>query len=291
MSDPQHHHHQQPGHDTEGVPDETAMAELLDLDAEVLHAYLSDVTNWVHERAGDRPCRRIVDVGSGTGAGALALLQRFAESEVFALDTSEALLTSVAAHARERGVADRIHPTQANLDDGWPEIGSVDLVWASSSLHHMADPDRVLADVFAALGSGGLLVVAEMDGFPTFLPDDIGIGVPGLEARCHAAAARAHADVLPHLGSDWGTRIARAGFTVEAERSFSIDLTPPLPPATGRYARAFLQLIRSHLEGRISAEDTTTLDNLIHSDGPDGILQRGDLTVRNTRTVWVGRRP
>ncbi len=55
----------------------------------------------------------------------------------------------------------------------------------------MSDPDRVLADVFATIRPGGLLVVAEMESFPRFLPDDIGFGHPGLEARCHAAAAEA----------------------------------------------------------------------------------------------------
>jgi len=33
------------------------------------------------------------------------------------------------------------------------------------------------------------------------------------------------------------------------------------------------------------------LDTLIDSDGPDGVLHRGDLTVRNARTMWAARRP
>jgi ubiquinone/menaquinone biosynthesis C-methylase UbiE len=64
-------------------------------------------------------------------------------------------------------------------------------VWAASSLHEVADPDRVLSNVYAALHAGGLLVVVEMDDLPRFLPDDVGLGRPGLEARCHAALAQA----------------------------------------------------------------------------------------------------
>jgi hypothetical protein len=41
----------------------------------------------------------------------------------------------------------------------------------------------------------------------------------------------------------------------------------------------------------MSADDLATLDTLIDSDGPDGILRRDDLTVRTARTVWVARRP
>ncbi len=162
---------------------------------------------------------------------------------------------------------------------------------ASSSLHHLADPDRVLTQVSGALCPGGLLAVLEMDSFPRFLPDDLGLGRPGLEARCHAALAEQRAAEVPQLGSDWGPRLSRAGFTVEAERSFAIALTPPLPPATGRYAQASLHRIRPSLDGRLSAGDLATLDTLIGSDGPDGVRQRDDLTVRAARAGWLARRP
>jgi SAM-dependent methyltransferase len=267
------------------------MAELLDLDAEVLHSYMSDVIAWVHELAADLPRRRILDLGSGTGTGALALVQRFQGADVIALDISAQLLHRLRDKARDLGVAERVRTVQADLDAVWPAIDIVDLVWASSSLHHMADPDRVLTEVFAALRPGGLLVVAEMDSFPRFLPDDLGVGRPGLEARCHAAQAEGLADEVPHLGSDWGSRLSQAGFTVEAERPFAIDLTPPLPASTGRYAQASLRRIRSGLDGRMSADDLATLDTLTDSDGPNGVLQRDDLTVRAARTVWVARRP
>jgi hypothetical protein len=133
-------------------------------------------------------------------------------------------------------------------------------------------------------------VVAEIESFPRFLPDDIGLGRPGLETRCQAVLADMRATELPYLGADWGSRLTRAGFTVEAERTFGIDLTPPLPPATSRYAEATLRRIRSGLDGKLTADDLATLDTLLDSDGPDGIRQRDDLTVRTTRMVWVAGR-
>jgi hypothetical protein len=164
-------------------------------------------------------------------------------------------------------------------------------VWASLSLHHLAGPDRVLGDVFAAIRPGGLFAVAETGSQPRFLPDDIGIGRPGLEARCHAAVAELHARELPYLGADWGERLAHAGFTVVAERTFAIDPEPPLPAATGRYAQVYLRRIRDQLDGMIAAEDLDTLGVLIDPDGPGSVLQRPDLGVHGTRTIWVARRP
>ena len=273
-----------------GEPDYAALADLLDLDAEVLHSYLSEVTAWVHDLAAGQPVRRILDLGSGTGTGAFALARRFPDAEVIAVDQSAEFLARLAGHARQLGLAARVRTVQADLDAEWPAIGPADLVWASNSIHHTADPDRVLAEVFGALRPGGHLALAEMGALPRFLPDDIGLGEPGLEARCHAALAEAMATELPHLGDDWTAPLVTAGFTIEAERTFAIDLTPPLPAATGRYAQATLSRMRSGLDGQVNADDLTTLDTLTSSNGPASVLSRDDLTVRGTRTVWMARR-
>lgn len=287
----QHEHEHEHQHVAAGWADEAGMAELLDLDAEVLHSYLSEVTAWIHDLAADVAVRRILDLGSGTGTGSFALLDLFERADAIALDISPQILGHLMSKARTLGLAGRIRVLQADLDTAWPAIDTVDLVWASASLHHMADPDRVLTQVFAALRPSGVLAVVEIDSFPRFLPDDLGFGRPGLEARCHAVMAEERAAKLPHLGSDWGSRLSAAGFIIQAERRFDINMTPPLPAATARYAQASLRRIQSGLDGRISADDLATLATIIEGDGPAGILQRDDLTVRTARTVWLARRP
>jgi SAM-dependent methyltransferase len=306
------HHHHHHHHDDDGNAD---LAELLDLDAEVLHGYLTDVMAWVHGRAPGRT-RRILDLGAGTGAGALALAQTFADAQVIAVDVAESMLARLAHR-------DRIRTVVADLDTGWPAVGEVDLVWAANSMHHLADPDRVLGEVFGALVPGGLLALAEMDSFPRFLPDhDLG---SGLEARCHAALAEARAADMPNLGSDWAPRLRKAGFAIEAERQFVIDVTAPLPAAAGRYAQASLRRLRSGLADRLAAADLAALDRLTGdapaeprfsapsggpgagsstepgfsapSGGPgaasstESVLHRPDLRIRAERTVWAARRP
>jgi SAM-dependent methyltransferase len=283
MENHHHHHHAE--------TDSSGLAELLDLDAEVLHEQLTELIDRVHGQAGDLSGGRILDLGAGTGAGAIALAQRFTGAEVTAVDVSAAMLDHLARRADDLGLADRIHPVRADLDAPWPALGPVDLVWASASMHHMADPDRALAEAFAVLRPGGLLAVVEIDSFPRFLPDDIGIGRPGLEGRCHAVVDRLRAVDMPHLGDDWGSRLGKAGFAIEVERAVAIELTPPLPAATGRYALASLRRVRSGLDGRLDADDLATLDTLISSDGPEGLLRRDDLGVRAGRSFWLARRP
>jgi len=282
-----HHHHQQGPH--EGT--DPALAELLDLDADVLHAYLLELTTWVRQQAADLSCRRILDLGAGTGTGTVALAERFGEAEVTAVDQSREMLTRIRARARARGFADRVRTVQADLDSTWPALEPVDLVWASNSLHELADPGRVLKDAFAAIRPGGLLVVAEMDAPPRFLPHDIGLGVPGLEERCHDTLGHEQAGPKPRLGADWGPQLEHSGFAIMARRTFTISLTAPLPAATGRYAWAYLRRIRSPLEGRLTAGDLAALDTLLDSAGPGSVLNRGDLVVRGTRTAWTARRP
>ena len=74
-----------------------------------------------------------------------------------------------------------------------------------------------------------------------------------------------------------------------AQRSFTIEASPA-PPSTGRYAHAVLSGFRSALDGRLAADDLTTLDHLLADDNPDALMRRGDLTVRGSRTAWAARR-
>ena len=289
-----HHHHADSSDSADSADsddDWSALADLLDLDGEVLHAYLAEAIAWVYQMAAGRPVRRILDLGCGTGNGALALAGCFGDAEVIAVDESGDLLTRLRAKARERGLDGRVQTVQADLDQAWPALGPVDLTWTSMALHHLADPDRALREIFAATRPGGLLAVAESTGPQRFLPDDIGLGRPGLEARAQAAVAEHHSGTMPYLGADWGPLVARAGFRGVQERAFGIELSAPLPAAAGRFAQANLRRVRTHLDGALAADDLATLDALIADDGPGSVVRRQDLAIRGTRTLWTATRP
>ncbi|GAA5113877.1 class I SAM-dependent methyltransferase [Pseudonocardia adelaidensis] len=267
--------------------DDHGQAELLDLDAEVLAEHIAAIAAWLPVEASPR---EIVDLGCGTGTGTFALLARFPHAHVTAVDAAAEHLHRLREKARERGVAGQVRTVQADLDEAWPDLGEPDLVWASASLHHMADPDRTLRRVHDTLAPRGLLAVVELAGFPRFLPVDAPENRPGLEERLHAASEPFHAEHVPHRGADWGPRLTAAGFTAAGERTITVDVARSRSEAVARYALQGLRRLREAVAGALSAEDLTALDELLDTDGPGSILRRPDLAVRTERAVWAARR-
>ncbi|MFF4840795.1 class I SAM-dependent methyltransferase [Streptomyces collinus] len=273
------HHHK---HDADD------QAELLDLDAEVLAEHIASLTAWLPLETAPR---RIVDLGCGTGTGTFALLDRFPDAHVIAVDSSAVHLQHLRKKACARGLERRVRTVQADLDDpAWPVLGSPDLVWASASMHHMAHAEQALRSVHEALTPGGLFAVVELAGFPRFLPADAPEDRPGLEERCHAVTDRLDAERMPHRGADWGPMLTAAGFAVESERTLAVNIEGSRSEAIGRYALGGLRRIRDFVAPELSPEDRAALDRLLDTDGPYSILRRDDLAVRTERTVWAARR-
>ncbi|ACU36913.1 class I SAM-dependent methyltransferase [Actinosynnema mirum] len=283
-----HGHGHPHGHDhAHGHDAANTQIEILDLDAEVLADQIASI---VDSLPVPTPPATIVDLGAGTGAGALALLRRFPDAQVTAVDTAPAHLRRLVEKAETAGVADRVHPVEADLNAQWPPLGVPELVWASASLHHVDDPARVLRLVHDLLAPGGLFALVELADFPRFLPAGAPAESPGLEDRCHAAAPRheGHAD---HRGTDWTPHLIEAGFTIEAHRTVTINLAPPLPDSVGRYALNALRGLRHQAADALAPEDLAVLDRLIDPDDPRSALRRPDLTVRTERVVWAARKP
>ncbi|MEU4565154.1 class I SAM-dependent methyltransferase [Micromonospora sp. NPDC023956] len=256
------------------------LIEMLDLDAEVLHEYVRDLIGWVGREAADRP--RIVDLGAGSGTASLALARELPGATVTAVDIAPEMLAHLRGRADAAGLGDRIRTVEADLDQPWPDLGPTDLIWAASSMHHMADPADALASAFAALRPGGLLVIAELESFPRFLTGTVDEDV---ELRGHAEAAKRRHEAGMHMHENWGDRMSQAGFTSVTERHFDIDLRPPLPASAARYAQVALGRMRHGLEGRLSPSDSAALERIVA-----GLIARDDLSVRTERTVWLARR-
>ncbi len=270
-----HHHDAQDG-----------LSVLLDLDAEVLAEPLRAVRTDI-ERLVDSPVRSILDLGAGTGTGTFGLLRHFADAHVLAVDASEEMLEGLRHRAETLGFTHRVTTLCADLDHAVPDLEPVDLAWASASLHHLADPDRTLAQVVAAIRPGGLLAVVELADLPRFVPDDTAGG--RAEARAHALLAADRAVDMPAMGSDWGERLTRAGLVVERERAIVVDLAPPLAPVVGDYAAATLTRLRSAVADRMDATDREALDGLL-AGGESDVRRRSDLRVGTERRLWIARR-
>ncbi|ARE73374.1 SAM-dependent methyltransferase [Streptomyces sp. Sge12] len=264
-----------------------ALAKLLVLDGEVLASYFSELTGRLAELADPVPAR-ILDLGSGPGTGSFALARRFPAAHVTAVDISGQMLHRVSEQAAAHGVADRISTVEANIDESWAEIGEggpYDLIWAAAFMHHVADPARTFARAFDQLHPGGLIAVTEMDFFPLYLPEDTGVGRPGLETRLHAATNTRP----PH---EWTGHLRDAGFTLQERRPFDIRLdATQAGPSLSAYAQGSLAKLRSHATEVLDADDLAALDVLLDEEHPHSVARRHDLSVRTTRTTWIARRP
>lgn len=281
---PREGHHQHGDHQGDA---DSGQAEILELDAEVLAGHIAAVTEWLPLNGSPH---QIVDLASGTGAGTFALLERFPEAHVTAVDASPGHLRLLREKACARSVDGQVRTVLADLDDTtWPDLGKPDLVWASGSMHHMADPDRALRTVRDLLAPDGLFAVVEMAGQPRFLPEHAPADRPGLEGRVHAAAERRHGGHVPHRGADWGPMLTAAGFTVAGELTVAVDIDGSGNAAIGRYALGVLQRIRGGATD-LAGEDLAALDRLLDTGGPHSILRRDDLAVRTERAVWAARR-
>lgn len=281
------HHHSSTDHSTHSQPD--TPDELLDLDGEVLQAYWDAALRWVLATVGDAPLSRVVDLGAGIGTGALGMARLLPTSEVLAVDVSKPSLQRLREKAAADGMDNHVRTVEADLDDGWPELGSVDLTWASMSLHHLAEPGRVLAELRQSTTPGGALAVAEFAEPLRFLPDELGLERGGFEDRVLAVLGQAHTEQFPHLGSVWADVLTEAGWHTADERAFTIDLNPSTHPRAGRYAWSWFRRLSENLEDRLEPSDRATLAALLDEHGEQSLLHRTDLHIRGVRTVTLAR--
>ena len=260
------HHHQTHAHQSHRRPDGHDHHRFLELDAEVFGDNLAAVL----DRTGVPAARGVVDLGAGTGAGSRLLRERYPDAEVTCVDNDPQMLELL----RQQGFP----VVEANLDDGLRalSLGSaaaeapIDLVWASSSLHHVAHPGRLQSGVRKELAPGGVLAVVELAGLPSFLVDPHEML---LEQRCHAAAAGEGWNHYP----DWTPAMQTAGFTVTKSE---VTTVAPVTAAAREYAQQYLARF-SQLTG-LTADDRNAVKDLL--DRFDDL----ELEPRATRTVWVG---
>ena len=241
--------------------------------------------DWVAQQR-PRPPGTVADIGAGTGPGSRLLARRFPSAQIVAIDRSAPRLERLRAAAGAPGPSERIRRCRPTWTPPGRRSAAVDLAWAASSLHELADPDRLLRELRAGMRPGGLLAVVEMDALPRFLPEDIGSA-----ARAWSAAATrsspGRAGTRPRLGTPpGGGRLRDRGAAQLHDR--------PGPGATGhRPLRTLLPRAGPARPGRdrLSADDLAALDRLLETDHPDGLLQRRDLTVRGGRHRLAGPAP
>ncbi|WP_432164631.1 bifunctional class I SAM-dependent methyltransferase/N-acetyltransferase [Streptomyces sp. bgisy031] len=107
----------------------------------------------------ERP--RVLDLGCGPGRSAL-LLAAETGGQVTAVDLHEPFLDELRAAARARGLADRIHPVNADMGELPCQDASFDLIWAESSAYSIGF-DQALRRWKRLLAPGGSLALTECE--------------------------------------------------------------------------------------------------------------------------------
>lgn len=290
---PAHHHAHGRGHTH---VDFAEMLPLLVQEAELFSPAYTEAARWLREQRPEPGL--VVDAGSGPGVISCLLAETFPGARVVAVDGAEPLLAEARARAARLGVADRFSTVEAELQDGIADVEyPADLVWASRSLHHVGDQRAALAGFVRGLAPGGTLALLE-GGLPTrFLPRDIGIGRPGLQARVDAVHDEWFTrmrEELPGAVSeteDWPALLTAVGLRHTATRTFLVDLPAPLPDEARAFAVASLTRRRDGLAEGLTAEDIATLDRLLDPDDKASVHHRTDTFVLTAMTMHVGVKP
>jgi SAM-dependent methyltransferase len=288
------HHH---GHQALHQEDWDAAGARLEGEAEMALGFLEGAAAWLAELAGDRPVRRVLDLGSGPGVGSCALAAAFPDAEIVAVDGSAPLLARASARAARLGLGDRLAVARRELPGGLASLDPADVVWASRVVHHLGDQHEAVRRMAALVRPGGVLAIAE-GGLPRrSLPRNIGIGRPGLEARLDVAtedwfaAMRAAQPGAVPVVEDWSEILAHGGLVPCGSRSFLVDRAAPLDPATRAIVADWWSGTRDRVADRISADDRATLERLLDPLDTAGLYRRPDLFVLMATTVHAGRVP
>ncbi|QTE02110.1 class I SAM-dependent methyltransferase [Streptomyces cyanogenus] len=281
------------GHGTD--IDWNELGPLLESQAELFTPVYERVMAWLGREVTEPGL--IVDAGSGPGVVSCLFAEAFPGARIVAVDAAAPLLERARARAARQGFADRFDTLAGELPGVLHELDyPADLLWASRSLHHLGDQRAALAAFAERLAPGGTLALLE-GGLPSrFLPRDIGIGRPGLQARLDALEedwfARMRADLPGSVAEteDWPALLAAAGLRHARTRTFLLDLPAPTPDRARAYVAAHLSRLRDGIGDALDAEDRATLDRLLDPSDPASVHVRPDVFVLGAYTVHTAVR-
>lgn len=265
-------------------------------EGELLLGFVTDSGHWLSELRGPGapPVRRVLDIGSGPGVGTCELARLFTDAQVVAVDGSPAMLEHAARRAAAHGLDHRIATHLAELPDGLEGLGGADVIWASMSLHHVGDEVEALRLLRGLLAPAGWIVIAEVAAPMRVLPDDVGVGRPGLADRLAQAESTWFASMRAGLpgsvpSTDLPSTLAAAGYDVAGSRAPIERFDPPLSAAARQAALEHVRRLRHQLEELLDDEDLQALDVLGDADDARSVAQRPDVFVEASRQIIAAR--
>lgn len=109
------------------------------------------------ELAGD-----VLDLGTGTAQIAVALCRKHASVRVMAIDLSVSMLDLARGNVEVAGLTDRIALDRVDAKQLPYEEGQFQTVMSNSIVHHIPEPQAVLADAWRVTAPGGRLFFRDL---------------------------------------------------------------------------------------------------------------------------------
>ena len=182
-----------------------------------------------------------LDMGAGGGHVSYALARH--SRRVIASDLSSEMLAAVARTAREKGLGN-IETVEAPAEHLPFEDETFDFVASRFSAHHWRDFDAGLRQARRTLKRGGSAVFVD-----AYAP-----GQALLDTHLQAVELlRDHSHVRDYTCAQWLDALARAGFALQACRTWRLRMDFPVWTARMRTPEEYVRAIRA-LQGVASAE-------------------------------------
>jgi len=166
----------------------------------------AELVDWIVTSSGTLPHLRICDIGTGSGCIALSLARLLPQSEVTAIDVSDAALSVASANALDQQL-ERVKFVQQNILEATPnDLGTFDII-VSNPPYICRKEGREMSDI----------VLKNEPELALFVPDDDPLlfyrTIAQLARNCLSPQGRLFFEINAAYGSETCQMLAELGFT------------------------------------------------------------------------------
>ena len=107
---------------------------------------------------------KYLEVGAGPGVLTVEIARTYPEVEITALELLPDMVTVGQEHVAENKLDNRIKFVVGDVEDEEfiNSLGKFDLVYSTYSLHHWANPDKAIINLYNAVNKGGMLYIYDL---------------------------------------------------------------------------------------------------------------------------------